>query len=121
MGAFGCIVLLILAILSPFAKANSESDALNAFKNVLKDPNNVLASWDTTLVDPCTWFHVTCDADNFVTRVLLNDNKLSGPVPKEISALPSLKVVDLSNNNLCGPIPTTRPFEGISFNNSPNC
>ncbi|GAA0187259.1 hypothetical protein LIER_34547 [Lithospermum erythrorhizon] len=69
MGAFGCVVLLSLAILSPFAKANPESDALNAFKNVLKDPNNALESWDTTLVDPCTWFHVTCDADNFVTRV----------------------------------------------------
>lgn len=44
-------------------------DALNALKNSLDDPNNVLSSWDPTLVNPCTWFHVTCNNDNSVTRV----------------------------------------------------
>lgn len=44
-------------------------DALNALKTNLADPNNVLQSWDPTLVNPCTWFHVTCNSDNSVTRV----------------------------------------------------
>lgn len=44
-------------------------DALNALKTQLGDPNNVLQSWDATLVNPCTWFHVTCNNENSVTRV----------------------------------------------------
>lgn len=44
-------------------------DALNALKVNLRDPNNVLQSWDPTLVNPCTWFHVTCNNDNSVIRV----------------------------------------------------
>ena len=44
-------------------------DALIALKTNLADPNNVLQSWDPTLADPCTWFHVTCDSENSVTRV----------------------------------------------------
>lgn len=44
-------------------------DALNALKSSLNDPNNVLQSWDPTLVNPCTWLHVTCNSENSVTRV----------------------------------------------------
>ena len=44
-------------------------DALYAFKTRLSDPNNVLDSWDPSLVTPCTWFHVTCDSNNYVTRL----------------------------------------------------
>ena len=44
-------------------------DALNALKVQLSDPNNVLQSWDPTLVNPCTWYHVTCNNENSVTRL----------------------------------------------------
>ena len=44
-------------------------DALHNLRTNLKDPNNVLQSWDPTLVNPCTWFHVTCNNDNSVIRV----------------------------------------------------
>lgn len=45
-------------------------DALYELKNSLTDPNSVLQSWDNTLVNPCTWFHVTCSTEkNLVTRV----------------------------------------------------
>jgi len=44
-------------------------DALYAFKQRLFDPDKVLNSWDPTLADPCTWFHVTCDSNNHVIRV----------------------------------------------------
>jgi len=47
----------------------SIGDALNALKSNLNDPNNVLQSWDATNVDPCKWFHVTCNGDNSVIRV----------------------------------------------------
>lgn len=44
-------------------------DALHSLRSNLIDPNNVLQSWDPTLVNPCTWFHVTCNNDNSVIRV----------------------------------------------------
>ncbi len=44
-------------------------DALHSLRTNLVDPNNVLQSWDPTLVNPCTWFHVTCNNDNSVIRV----------------------------------------------------
>jgi hypothetical protein len=42
---------------------------LYALRQRLKDPNGVLQSWDPTLVNPCTWFHVTCDQDSSVVRL----------------------------------------------------
>ncbi|XP_028088028.1 uncharacterized protein LOC114288670 isoform X2 [Camellia sinensis] len=45
----------------------------------------------------------------------LNDNQLTGKIPRELTGISSLKVVDVSNN-LCGTIPTTGPFEHIPLN-----
>ncbi|XP_038875877.1 leucine-rich repeat protein 1-like [Benincasa hispida] len=114
----------IAAVLS-----NSEGDALSAWKAQLVDPNNVLQSWDTTLVNPCTWFHITCDADSSVVRVdlgnanlsgrlvpqlanlpnlqylMVYDNNLSGSIPREIGMLTNLKSLFLYNNNFSGPLP----------------
>jgi len=61
-------VSLTLTLLR-FGASNSEGDALYTLKRSLSDPDNVLQSWDPTLVSPCTWFHVTCNQDNRVTRV----------------------------------------------------
>lgn len=51
-------------------------DILHAQKLVWEDPNNILKSWDPTLVNPCTWYHVTCNNDNSVIRlyVFLSSN-----------------------------------------------
>ncbi|KAG8368464.1 hypothetical protein BUALT_Bualt15G0048100 [Buddleja alternifolia] len=40
----------------------------------------------------------------------LNDNKLSGSIPRELTTLSNLKVFDVSNNDLCGTIPVDGPF-----------
>ncbi|KAL9329141.1 hypothetical protein ACSQ67_004144 [Phaseolus vulgaris] len=125
---------------------NQEGDALDAFKGNMNDPNNVLQSWDSTLVNPCTWFHVTCDNDNRVIRVdlgnanlsgelvaqlgqlpklqylRLNNNTLSGKIPMRLTNVDKLQVLDLSNNNLTGDVPTTGSFSyftPISFRNNP--
>ncbi|KAE8700841.1 BRASSINOSTEROID INSENSITIVE 1-associated receptor kinase 1 [Hibiscus syriacus] len=191
--------------LIPSAVGNSDGEALYRLRKSLVDPDNVLQSWDPNLVNPCTWFHVTCNQDSRVTRVdlgnsnlsghlvpelgkleylqylelyknniqgtipaelgnlkslnsldlynkqhfrdhssvtweteascilvsvhaqvlitlclnrlRLNDNKLTGPIPRELVGVSSLKVVDVSNNDLCGPIPTSGPFEHIPLNN----
>jgi len=46
-----------------------QGDILYKQRLAWKDPNNVLKSWDQTLANPCTWFHVTCNNNNSVVRV----------------------------------------------------
>ncbi|KAK1560216.1 hypothetical protein Q3G72_023670 [Acer saccharum] len=84
---------------------NAEGDALNALKNNLTDPNNVLQSWNSTLVNPCTWFHVTCNSENSVTRVDLQDANLSGQLVPQLGQLRNLQYLELYLNNISGKIP----------------
>ncbi|XP_061367647.1 leucine-rich repeat protein 1-like [Gastrolobium bilobum] len=98
-------IFLLLSDLFAVASANSEGDALYAFRRAVKDPNNVLQSWDPTLVDPCTWFHVTCDDDKRVIRLDLGHAKLSGHLVPELGRLHRLQFLELYKNDLVGPIP----------------
>ncbi|KAL8129636.1 hypothetical protein V2J09_018791 [Rumex salicifolius] len=84
---------------------NGEGDALAALKTSLSDPNNVLTSWDPTLVNPCTWFHVTCNNDNSVTRVDLGNANLSGQLVSQLGQLPNLQYLELYSNNISGKVP----------------
>ncbi|KAL8536126.1 hypothetical protein ACS0TY_011672 [Phlomoides rotata] len=86
--------------------ANGEGDALNALKSNLADPNNVLQSWDPTLVNPCTWFHVTCNSDNSVTRVDLGNANLSGQLAPQLGQLSNLQYLELYSNNISGRVPS---------------
>lgn len=100
-------VLFILLLQFPFQTitANSEGNALHVFRNSLSDPNNVLQSWDPTLVNPCTWFHVTCDSNNRVTRLDLGNAGLSGSLGSELGHLHHLQYLELYGNDLRGKIP----------------
>ncbi|XP_037494731.1 BRASSINOSTEROID INSENSITIVE 1-associated receptor kinase 1 isoform X2 [Jatropha curcas] len=80
-------------------------DALNALKTNLADPNNVLQSWDPTLVNPCTWFHVTCNSENSVTRVDLGNANLSGQLVPQLGQLTNLQYLELYSNNISGKVP----------------
>ncbi|KAL1550488.1 Leucine-rich repeat protein 1 [Salvia divinorum] len=97
-------LLLLINFIAPIY-ANLEGDALYALRRAVKDPENVLQSWDPTLVDPCTWFHVTCDAQNRVTRLDLGNAKLSGKLVPELGKLERLQYLEVYMNNLMGPIP----------------
>ncbi|RZB77554.1 Leucine-rich repeat protein 2, partial [Glycine soja] len=85
--------------------SNSQVDALSALRSRLSDPKNVLESWDTSLVDPCTWFHVTCDSNNNVIRLDLGHNDLSGTLAPELAQLSSLQYLELYGNQISGTIP----------------
>ncbi|KAL1823469.1 hypothetical protein DCAR_0311373 [Daucus carota subsp. sativus] len=84
--------------------ANMEGDALHSLRTSLQDPNNVLQSWDPTLVNPCTWFHVTCNNENSVIRVDLGNAALSGQLVP-LGQLKNLQYLELYSNNISGPIP----------------
>ncbi|XP_034679868.1 somatic embryogenesis receptor kinase 1 [Vitis riparia] len=100
--------LLLLCLLHPFSfiSANMEGDALHTLRTNLEDPNNVLQSWDPTLVNPCTWFHVTCNSDNSVIRVDLGNAALSGQLVPQLGLLKNLQYLELYSNNISGPIPS---------------
>ncbi|XP_034701860.1 BRASSINOSTEROID INSENSITIVE 1-associated receptor kinase 1-like [Vitis riparia] len=106
-GIFGSVFVSLIIVFSAFLRVsgNSEGDALNALKSNLADPNNVLQSWDATLVNPCTWFHVTCNSDNSVTRVDLGNANLSGQLVSQLGQLTNLQYLELYSNNISGKIP----------------
>nr|XP_043627871.1 BRASSINOSTEROID INSENSITIVE 1-associated receptor kinase 1-like [Erigeron canadensis] len=85
---------------------NLEGDALYALKDKFTDPNNVLQSWDQTLANPCTWFHVTCNLENNVIRVDLGGANLSGQLVPDLGQLTNLQYLSLYNNNITGNIPS---------------
>ncbi|KAK4789207.1 hypothetical protein SAY86_020526 [Trapa natans] len=101
-----CASLLALALaMAHPASANSEGDALYSLRRSLYDPDNVLQSWDPTLVNPCTWFHITCNQDNRVTRVDLGNSNLSGHLVPELGRLEHLQYLELYKNSIEGTIP----------------
>ncbi|CAN1235322.1 BRASSINOSTEROID INSENSITIVE 1-associated receptor kinase 1 [Linum perenne] len=105
--------------LIPFA--SETVDALHKLKDSLIDPNDVLGSWDFSLVDPCTWSHVTCNKDDSVTRVELGNDGLSGKLVPDLGLLKNLKYLDLSNNSLSGLVPANGSFSmltTLSFDNN---
>ncbi|CAI9787094.1 unnamed protein product [Fraxinus pennsylvanica] len=102
------LVLCLILVVRPlkFIYANMEGDALHSLRTNLEDPNNVLQSWDPTLVNPCTWFHVTCNNDNSVIRVDLGNAALSGQLVPQLGQLKNLQYLELYSNNISGPIPS---------------
>ncbi|KAE8716793.1 BRASSINOSTEROID INSENSITIVE 1-associated receptor kinase 1 [Hibiscus syriacus] len=100
-----CLWLIFVLDLVFRVAGNAEGDALNALRTNMVDPNNVLQSWDPTLVNPCTWFHVTCDNENRVTRVDLGNANLTGQLVSQLGQLPNLQYLELYSNNISGIIP----------------
>ncbi|XP_073389138.1 LRR receptor kinase BAK1 isoform X2 [Physcomitrium patens] len=82
-----------------------DGDALNALRQNLIDSSNVLQSWDPTLVNPCTWFHVTCNNENSVIRVDLGNAGLSGSLVPQLGVLTKLQYLELYSNNISGTVP----------------
>ncbi|KAK3211884.1 hypothetical protein Dsin_016590 [Dipteronia sinensis] len=101
------LVWMILVALHPLPmiSANMEGDALHSLRSNLQDPYSVLQSWDPTLVNPCTWFHVTCNNENSVIRVDLGNAALSGQLVLELGQLKNLQYLELYSNNISGQIP----------------
>ncbi|KAK8698760.1 hypothetical protein V6N13_114867 [Hibiscus sabdariffa] len=100
-----CLRLILALNLVSRVAGNAEGDALNAFRANVVDPNNMLQSWDPTLINPCTWRNITCNSDNSVTRVDLGNANLSGQLVPELGQLSNLQYLELYSNNISGTIP----------------
>ncbi|GLJ16795.1 hypothetical protein SUGI_0289310 [Cryptomeria japonica] len=98
---------VVCNLFSVQCNASAEGDALIDVKKMLHDPQNVLESWDPSLVNPCTWFHVTCNNNQHVTRVDLAISDLSGTLSPRIGDLANLQYLHLFRNSLSGNLPTS--------------
>ncbi|MEM9885905.1 MAG: 3-coathanger stack domain-containing protein [Bacteroidota bacterium] len=74
------------------------------------------SSWTTNTdwlsdCDPCgeldgtPWHGITCDINNQVTQLILQNNNLTGSLPSNIGDLSSLQTLDLRENSLQGALP----------------
>ncbi|XP_017618230.2 BRASSINOSTEROID INSENSITIVE 1-associated receptor kinase 1-like isoform X2 [Gossypium arboreum] len=104
MERFISVLTLVLYLILRVG-GNAEGDVLNALKTNMADPNNVLQSWDATYVNPCGWDHVTCNDENSVTRVDLQNASLSGQLVPQLGQLPNLQYLELYGSNISGIIP----------------
>lgn len=105
-GAWVLLWTILAGLLVSRISANIEGDALHKLHTNLEDPYGVLQSWDPALVNPCTWFHVTCNNDNSVIRVDLGNAALSGQLVPQLGQLKNLQYLELYGNNISGSIPS---------------
>ncbi|PIN15697.1 Non-specific serine/threonine protein kinase [Handroanthus impetiginosus] len=56
--------------------------------------------------DPCKWRNVMCSMNNRVTKIEIGHQNLHGALPKELSLLTQLELLELQWNNISGPLPS---------------
>ncbi|KAM0949416.1 putative non-specific serine/threonine protein kinase [Dioscorea sansibarensis] len=92
------------------SKIESQGRALLQWKATL-ETQDLLHTW-TSKTSPCNWTGITCRYDGHlmttITRVQLGELGLEGKLETlNFSALPSLRVLNLSDNHLHGFIPAS--------------
>ncbi|WOL03073.1 putative inactive leucine-rich repeat receptor-like protein kinase [Canna indica] len=128
------LLKLVLLLPAPALAESNDEVCLSNIRRALKDPSNSLWNWThVNFAAPCNGFTsylqgVTCNNGRvyklslaglalaggispFVANCTnlqtldLSSNQLDGPIPLELSALLNLAVLNLSSNQLTGPIP----------------
>ncbi|KAH7845731.1 hypothetical protein Vadar_005381 [Vaccinium darrowii] len=113
-----CPVFLVLFVTlfpspdSAFASVE-EANAFLKWKQTLAN-SSMLTSWildpnngsSSSASSPCNWFGVSCNAEGSVTMLNLTNSGINGTLETfPFSSFPNLAYVDLSMNQLSGPIP----------------
>ncbi|XP_058222202.1 MDIS1-interacting receptor like kinase 2-like [Rhododendron vialii] len=117
--SFSLLLFVILFSSPDIASASvEEATALLKWKETLQSANNsvpvVLPTWElnpkngsiSSAGSPCRWFGVSCNAEGSVTRLNLTNSGINGTLETfSFSSFLNLAYVDLSMNELSGPIP----------------
>ncbi|KAF1864198.1 hypothetical protein Lal_00048763 [Lupinus albus] len=109
------LCMLVCVVTLSVVYGNLEGDVLYSLKMALSDPNNMLRSWDPTLVSPCTWDLGNANLSGHLVPELgklerlqyleLYKNNIQGVIPPELGNLTNLISLGLYNNNISGNIP----------------
>ncbi|KAJ0038108.1 hypothetical protein Pint_22478 [Pistacia integerrima] len=74
--------------------------------------------------DPCDssriWKGISCDDKGNIKVVNLKNLGLSGPIPNELTGLPNLVKLDVSNNHLSGEVPSFRLNVNVNTDGNPD-
>ncbi|XP_057810667.1 probable leucine-rich repeat receptor-like protein kinase At1g68400 [Salvia miltiorrhiza] len=100
------LALFLLLLLHCAAAAdNPDLRPLLLFKSAADPHSAALTSWNAS-TDPCTasWLGVTC-LRNRVSRLILEDLRLRGGLPRSLASLTQLRVLSLKQNGFSGQIP----------------
>ncbi|CAN8311742.1 unnamed protein product [Cochlearia groenlandica] len=120
--------------LVPFVSSETfqvyEQEILLTIKSDLFDPSNNLKDWKKpenatafTATVHCHWTGVLCDSNGSVAKLLLPNMNLGGNISDQIQSLPSLQILDLSNNAFESSLPkslsnlTSLKIFDVSVNN----
>ncbi|KAI7993838.1 Receptor protein kinase TMK1 [Camellia lanceoleosa] len=105
--------LLYLSLFSLFFLVHSDSSSIDAtvMLGLKQSLNNATSSLGWTDPDPCNWQYVNCSDDRRVTRIQIGNRNLTGFLPQNLGFLTALQSLNLSYNNLSGPLPS---LDGLS-------
>ena len=93
-------------VCGPSTTPDTDRLALEAFYDATGGPGwSQRTNWKTSAALG-EWHGVETDANGWVISLDLSRNNLSGPLPTALGHLTRLERLDLSRNNLSGPIPT---------------
>ena len=100
------LLLISLAGVSYSQVPQIERDALIALYNATRGYNwSIDVGWNGAAGTECDWYGVRCSYGH-VSRIVLNDNSLSGSIPAELGNLTNLTGLSLTYNSLTGSIPS---------------
>ncbi len=99
------LLLISLAGVSYSQISQTEREALIALFNATGGYNwSISNGWNGAAGTECDWYGVGCSYGS-VSRIVLDDNSLSGSIPAELGNLTNLTGLSLAYNSLTGSIP----------------
>lgn len=100
---------IILLLLLPFCSGSSSNEVqcLKDLKESLGDPDGSLSTWNFSHTSICRFTGVDCwnPHENRVISLHLSSMGLQGSFPRGLQFCSTMTALDLSGNNLSGPLP----------------
>ncbi len=111
------ILMLLTSFFFLFALISSVSPSqyqierevlMNFYKSTTLNGNWLNSTgWFEFGSDHCSWFGITCDSNDYIVEIHMDNNKLSGSLPSCLNNLINLQNLTLKGNSLSGNIPAS--------------